>query len=255
MPDEPATTLHEQQLRLSRHLRDPERQPAPPGIEERRLRVYRELFFDNIQGLLAGNFPVLRKTIGTEAWRSLVRGFYAQHHCQTPLFAEIGREFVQFLEQGREHAPGLAEWAPELAHYEWVELALQVADVSMPVHDPDGDLLAGIPQVSPLAWPLAYRWPVANIGPGSIPASPPAAPTLLLVHRDATHRVRFSELSPLVFRLLQLVQPAAVSGGEALDALAIEAEANDLAGFRHEGGVMLERLRAEGSIIGTVPRA
>jgi hypothetical protein len=49
-----------------------------------------------------------------------------------------------------------APWLHELAHYEWVELALQIADDDLPPHDPDGDLLAGKPVPSPLAWALAY---------------------------------------------------------------------------------------------------
>ena len=67
-----ADTLQDQQFALSRHLRDPSH-PPPPGIEERRLAIYRDLFFNNIESLLAGNFPVIRQTLGDDAWRRLVR--------------------------------------------------------------------------------------------------------------------------------------------------------------------------------------
>ena len=40
--------LREQQLQFANHLRNPDRFPAPQGIEERRLLVYRDLFFNNI---------------------------------------------------------------------------------------------------------------------------------------------------------------------------------------------------------------
>ena len=53
-----ADTLQDQQFALSRHLRDPSH-PPPPGIEERRLAIYRDLFFNNIESLLAGNFPAM----------------------------------------------------------------------------------------------------------------------------------------------------------------------------------------------------
>ena len=58
-----ADTLRDQQFALSNHLRDPHAHPAPPGIEERRLAIYRDLFFNNIEGLLAGNFRVDRITV------------------------------------------------------------------------------------------------------------------------------------------------------------------------------------------------
>lgn len=254
MPD-PESRLQAQQFQLSRHLRDPAHHAPPPDLDPRRLQVYRELFIGNIEALLAGNFPVLCRTLGDGPWRELVRAFYAGHRSQTPLFAEIGREFVQFLEQRQGSVPDEPAWLPELAHYEWVELALQVSECELPPHDPAGDLIDAVPLVSPLAWPLAYAWPVQRIGPGAIPDSPAAAPTLLLVRRDASNEVRFSELSPLVFRLLQLLQPGAVSGREALRILASEAQAQELGTFLENGIAMLHRLRAEGTIIGAAPAA
>ena len=38
-------TLRAQQYALARHLRDPQRHAPPPGVEARRLKVYRELFY------------------------------------------------------------------------------------------------------------------------------------------------------------------------------------------------------------------
>lgn len=165
-----ADTLQDQQFALSRHLRDPSH-PPPPGIEERRLAIYRDLFFNNIESLLAGNFPVIRQTLGDDAWRRLVRSFYARHRSQTPLFPEIAREFIRFLETRT--GEGDPPWLRELAHYEWVELALQIADDATPPHDPRGDLLADVPVVSPFVWALAYQWPVHRIGPDFQPDLPP----------------------------------------------------------------------------------
>src|SRR3546814_14577182 len=71
-------------------------------------------------------------------------------------------------------------WLRELAHYEWAELALQISEATREdiAHDARGDLLAGCPLPSPLAWPLAYAWPVHRIGPDHQPPEQPAAPTL-----------------------------------------------------------------------------
>ena len=246
-----ADALREQQYRLAAHLRDPSSNPPPEGIEDRRLSIYRELFFNNIEGLLAGNFPVIRKTLGEARWGLLARDFYAHHRSQTPLFAEIGREFVRFLQERGETARDDPAWLSELAHYEWVELGLQVADDELPAHDPQGDLLTGMPVLSPLAWPLAYTWPVQHIGPDFQPASPPGAPTLVLVRRDAQFEVRFAEISPLVYRLLELLRAGEGSGRQVLEQLAGEALADDLPGFLEQGHAMLTRMREEGTLLGT----
>lgn len=246
-------SMLDRQLRaFAAHLRAPDTEPAPPGIEQRRLSVYRELFANNIRTLLAGNFPVMRKTLGEETWAALVRGFFAGFRSHTPLFPEIGQEFLRYLQQRQDDGADDPAWLCELAHYEWVELALQIADDALPAHDPDGDLLAGIPVLSPLAWPLAYRWPVHAIGPGQVPAAPGPAPTLLLVRRDPAGDVRFSELSPLVYRLLELLgEGAERSGGALLSQLAEEAQAGDRAAFLQQGAAMLARLHEEGTILGT----
>lgn len=252
---EPASSLRDQQLALSRHLRDPARVAAPSGIEDRRLAVYRELVRNNLQSLLAGNFPVIRKTLGDDRWQALVGGFLAQHRARTPLFTEIGRELIAYVETRTgpdDHPP----WLAELAHYEWVELALQISDAAPAGEvDADGDLLSGVPVPSPQAWALAYRWPVHRIGPAFQPVDLPPQPTLLLVRRDAAGDVRFAQLSPLAYRLLELLAAnTTASGDDVLRALAREAGADDAAAFVQEGAGMLARMRHEGTLLGVLRR-
>jgi hypothetical protein len=239
-------TLRKQQFMLAAHLRDPGVNPPPPGIEARRLRVYQELFFDSIEGLLAAGFPVIRQTLGVDRWKPLVRAFYAGHRSTTPLFTQVAGEFVAFLGEGDNPEP----WLAELSHYEWVEQVLFTSDAQPPPHDPDGDLLEGIPVLSPLALPLAYRWPVAEIGPGHVPLVAPDEATLLLVQRDVDREVRFTRLAPLAFGLLDSLQANAWTGHEHLAALAAQAGA-DPASMQVHGQRLLQTLRAQGVVIGT----
>ena len=223
MPDSPGA-LRARQLAFAHHVRDPDANAPPPGIEERRLRVYRELFLASIGGLLAGNFPVIRRTLADDGWQALVRAFYT----------------------GDAAAKGDPPWLAELAHYAWVEHALQISEADAP------DMVgADHVALSPLARPLAYTWPVHRIGPDFQPIEVPSTPTLLLARRDSDGDVRFSELSPLVFRLLQLLDTDAAprTADDALALLAGEAGAADDAGFRADGVAMLQRLIDEGTVI------
>ncbi|MCC8363654.1 putative DNA-binding domain-containing protein [Lysobacter sp. A6] len=249
-------TLRDQQFAFTAHLRDPVHHAAPTGIEERRLAVYRDLLFNSLEGLLASKFPVIKQTLGEEAWRDLVRAFYATHRCATPLFTEVGAEFVDYL--GAPSLPRTREswpaWLPELAHYEYLELAVSISDDPLPAHDPDGDLLDGTPLLSPHARPVAYAWPVHRIGPDHQPDAPPDHPTLLLVRRDPAGDVHFSELSPLTFRLLQLLEAADATGREVLETLADEAAAPDRAAFLRDGARQFQQLRLDAVLLGTAPR-
>lgn len=233
MPD----TLRHQQFTLARHLRDPAVNPPPPGVEERRLKVYRELFYSAIEGLLAGGFPVLRQTLGDARWQARVRHFYAHYRSQTPLFTEIGEAFIDYLQTIELDAP----WQLELAHYEWIEAQLYLSDAEDPPHDPRGDLLDGEPLLSCVARVLAYRWPVERIGPDHQPSEAPPAPTLLLVYRDAGLQVRFARLAPLAWQLL-VGLPG--TGRERLRALGNEP-------LQQQGLALLEQLREQGIIVGT----
>jgi len=245
-----AETLREQQLRMTRFIRDPQANAAPPGIEERRLAVYRQLFLGNLQSLLAGNFPVLRASLPDEQWQSLTEGFYARYRCHTPLFTEVAGEFVDYLDT----CSGQPGWVVELAHYEWIETALLLSDEVEPAHDADGDLLDGVPLLSSLAAPLAYVWPVSQIGPGHIPQEKPLAPTLLLVRRGADLKVHFSRLAPLAHALLVSLQQSQLTGREHLKALAHIAGL-ELAAIETPGLALLRSLKEQGAVLGTRPTA
>jgi hypothetical protein len=153
------------QASFAAHIRDPQSVAAPEGIEDRRMGIYRDLFFNNIVNFLSGNFPVLRTLYTEKEWTTLCREFYRDYRCHTPLFPELPREFLQYLQDHRQDHEGDPPFMLELAHYEWVELALSLdeADIDTIEVDPEGDLLHGIPVLSPLAWPLSYRYPVHHI--------------------------------------------------------------------------------------------
>lgn len=213
-----ADRLRALQRGFAAHIRDPDRQPAPDGIEDRRMQVYRDLFFNNLRSMLAGNFPVLRALHDDAGWDALVRDFYAAHRCHTPLFTEIAREFVRYLQDGREPGPQDPPFLLELAHYEWVELALGLDERELDEveADPQGDPVAGVPVLSPLAWPLSYRFPVHRIRPDFRPAEAPDEATHLLAWRDRRDEVRFMELNPVARLLLGFLQESPQSTGREL---------------------------------------
>ncbi|MGH8053457.1 MAG: HvfC family RiPP maturation protein [Stenotrophomonas sp.] len=245
-----AESLLQLQTRFAAHLRDPQHNAAPGHIPDARMQVYRELYFNNLQSLLAANFPVIKRTLGPARWLTQVRAFCRDHRAHTPLFTEIGQEFIHFLDAAPADAD--APWLLELAHYEWIELALQVNDAPLPAHDPNGDLLDGRPVVSPWCRALAYQWPVHRIGPEHQPLQMPAQPTLLLARRQADGSIAFSELSPLLYRLLErLEQEPELSGSQQLQALAVEAGVAADPAFIAKGAAMLQQLQVRGCLLGS----
>jgi len=213
------------QYAFAANIRDPENNPAPQDIEDRRMQIYRELFYNNVEGFISGTFPVLRQIYNDTTWHALVREYFSRHKSRTPLFHEIPREFLNWLESERAGNPADPPFLIELAHYEWVELALAIAE-SPPdatAVDAHGDLLNGIPVLSPLAWHLAYRYPVHRIGPDYRPTQPGAMPTFLVVYRDREDEVGFLEINSVTKRLLELIDADTNrTGTELLSCIATE---------------------------------
>jgi len=194
------------QFQFANAIRDPENNVGPDNIEQRRMTIYRELFYNNIEGFIANGFPVLREITSDEAWHSMIRDFMIKHRCKTPLFHEISREFLAYLDNERESVNDPI-FIKELAHYEWVELALSVSDAEVEprtIND-DEDILLQTFNTSPLAWPLAYHFPVHQIGPDFQPQQVSDAPTYLLVYRNTDDSVTFLELNPVSTRLIDLL--------------------------------------------------
>lgn len=218
------------------------------------MAVYRDLFFNNISQLLASTFPVIHRILDDARWDGLIRDFLVRHRARTPLFLEVPREFLRFLEEGRED-PSDPPFLLELAHYEWVELALQVdeAEIDLTDVDRDGDLLEGRPVLSPVAWPLAYSFPVHRIAPDFQPGQPGDTPTFLLVYRDLDDEVGFMEINAATARMLEIIaEDDALSGEAVMRRIAEEMGHADPAAVIRGGADILADLRSRDVILGAV---
>ncbi len=234
------------------YIRNPEANPAPADVAEQRMAMYRELFFNNIENFLSSNFPVIRKLLDDQQWLALAQDFFANHTCESPYFSEIPEEFIGFLQQERNHQDDFP-FLVELAHYEWVEMALSIAKEELVVNSlPIADLSTKSLQVSPLAWPLAYQYPVHKIAPNFLPLTPPESATFLIVYRDLHDDVVFLEITPMTYRLLAIIQ-------EQPTAVAAEVLAQIIAEMQHpqpqliiDGGLQILNGLAEKNIITVV---
>jgi hypothetical protein len=242
-----------QQYAFAAHLRDPQQHAAPATIEDRRMGIYRELIFNNIEGFLASSFPVLRRLMDADSWHALARDFLACHRCHSPLFLEIPREFLVYLDEERGERKSDPPFMLELAHYEWVELALSVAEtLDDAAVERNGDLLDGVPVPSTTAWALAYRYPVHRISPDFRPEQPGEQPTYLLAYRDVRDDVAFIELNPVSARLFSLLQENRTGSGRTLlHQIAAELAHPDPDVVVEGGRAILEDWRRLGVVLGT----
>jgi len=227
------------QTQFAQHIRNPDIAYAPKGeqpIETRRLTTYQELFYNNIDGFFSNLFPVCKQILGEGRWHELMREYMVKHQARTPLFHELGEEFIIFLNEEYEPLESDPLFLLELAHYEWMELAIAVSpdegfafeNEAVQTVSIDSDALNVIYELSPVAWPLAYQWPVHKLSVDYQPTEPggengvTGAITTLMVYRLPNDSVGFMELTPLLFQWLLAIEEGAETGlsaGEGLHAL------------------------------------
>lgn len=246
-----AVDFQAKQAEFAGYIRNPRRSAMPADVPTGRMQAYRELFFNNVDSFLASNFPVLRTLLDDHRWQALAEDFYASHSCSTPYFCEIAEEFLDYLQHQRQQ-PDDYPFLLELAHYEWVEMALSIAQ-DQPVFGDElfaREVMQRPLSLSPVAWPLIYRFPVQKICREYLPLQAPEQATYLIVYRDAEDEVHFMQSSGLVFGLLQTIeQQPGILGREALQQLAAQ-----LAQFSEQqllefGAPSLQELARKGIVI------
>jgi len=242
------------QTSFAAHIRDPQTVAAPEGIEDRRMGIYRNLFFNNICSFISGNFPVLRTLYKESDWTILCREFYREYRCHTPLFPELPREFLQYLRDHRQDHTDDPPFMLELAHYEWVELALSLDETEADDIEvnPMGDLLNGIPVLSPLVWPLSYVYPVHRISANFQPQTAPDTATHLLVWRQKDFKIKFMQLNETSMLLVQkMKEDISMSGRDLLKAVAAMIKHPKPEVVYEAGSALLNELKEKQIILGT----
>lgn len=246
--------LFTEQMAFAAHLRDPNVHPAPNEIEDRRLQIYRDLFYNNVEGFVANGFPVLKSLLDDTSWHQLVRRFFRDYRCKTPYFIEIAEEFLNFLQTEQQPLHQQFPFLVELAHYEWVELAVDTSMEQIPTlgFNPNGDMLQGHPLLSPLAHVLTYEYPVHQIKPGFVPLEKSAAPHFLLVYRNLDDRVKFMEINAATAQLMGiLTADPNLTGLQAVQQMAQLMPQVDLETLTRGARTALEHLRQVGVVLGT----
>jgi uncharacterized protein len=201
-------TFQTYQAAFTAHLRQPAIHAKPAGVDSKRIRVYREIVFNNFVACVSTCFPVLLGILGKRHFGKLVRQCFFSQQFKSPLFQDIPGSFVDFLQSL--NSPELPDYTAQLAHYEWIELVLSrqieteavalpaalIAEASALLH-----YEVRLPAVYRL---LKYDFAVHQLSRKRRAITPEA--TYLLVYRAPDFRIRFIQLNAVTFQLLQQLQ-------------------------------------------------
>lgn len=200
----------ETQQNFMDYIKDPAN-PLPGGIEARRMKIYRELFFNNIDGFVSNAFPVLKSLYSEQDWQQRVQQFFVTHDCHTPIFIEIAQEFLLFLQTEYTATELDPPFMLELAHYEWLELVVAVAQDNAQQAIIDSStmnidvLKAAALSLSATAQIAQYTFDVQHISEDYRPETPTATPQFFCIYADFDDEVSFLQLNPLTAQVLAYI--------------------------------------------------
>lgn len=218
------------------------------------MSIYRELFFNNICGFIDGAFPVCAEIVGGEHWTRLSREFFQTHQCETPLFLKISEEFLDFLAKRPElylNHPYLYE----LAHYEWLELAVDVMECSETNtnYDEKADVIDGIPVINPALMTACYQYPVHRLSAESTDIDKEFSG--FIVFRDLGDTVRFVACNPMTLAILECLQSdSSITGRDAILMVLSKMGMADSAVALDGGVAILNSWHAQGILLGAAKR-
>ncbi|MDM7860245.1 putative DNA-binding domain-containing protein [Alteromonas sp. ASW11-36] len=187
------------------HIKEPNHHEFDHDIEDRRLKIYRELFFNNILGFLDNAFPVLKSIYSEPSWQVLARRFFSEHHCRSPYFVDISKEFVEFLANEYTNTSTDPAFLQALAHYEWLELDVSVRKGQLVTSAIEDLSETSTIYFSELASLVSYNFPVHQISPDFQPTEE-SEPVYLVVYRDSTEAVEFTLVNQVTAFLLDLLE-------------------------------------------------
>lgn len=195
---------------------------APEGFDPRRFAVYRNNVQHGLSRALAARFPVIERLVGAPFFAAMARVFAAQHPPASPVLAEWGGDFADFLAG----FPPLANlpYLPDVARLEWLRgVAFHAADA--PVAD-----AARLGQIAPerLVMRLApcvmvydARFPAVSIWqvnqPDAVARPLPPGPEYALIGRTPDFALVTELLDAAAHRILLALlkgQPFALAAGE-----------------------------------------
>lgn len=242
---------------FTRHLRDPDAVPPPPGLPEARLAVYSNAVYHNVEGFMRDNFPRVRDVLADAHWQALIRDYLIRHRAQTPLFVELLDEFLHYLTNERDCRQD-PPFLNELAHFDWLENAIMTDERRLETIavEPAGDLLTQPLIINPVHQLISYDYPVHAINASFKPAAAPGRLTRLLVFRDCSGAFGVLDLNDVAARLfVGLNAPEAPLAASLLADIAIELGHPDPTVVTRGGLALLERWLEREVILGFAPGA
>lgn len=193
------------QQQFANYIRDPANNTAPPGVEQRRMDIYKRIFFNNLASFCAKSFKSFRPFVDDDQWDKLIRGFMREHVCSSPYFKDIPLAFIEYLEESDRDSTDYP-FMSEMCHLDAMRMQLRLAPDAPRCANLDVCRESTVFQLSSTVRLLSYQWPVHKLTPSTWNSQQPKQPTWLIAFRDRNDQVEVLGTNAHTFRMLELLE-------------------------------------------------
>ena len=180
------------------------------GVNNERVKQYRRLVFNVINGTLIKAYPILHNNVSEEQWEDAVNHYFSTHDCQEARVWLMPKEFYTFLVKHYYKNKWQIPALDDLLLLEWIEIEVHtMSDLALPEAQEIEDIWHSELVLDPEYRLISLEYPVHTKKLKDIGPQDKAQYFVLVYRRRNDGDVQFWSLSPIhafVFERLSLGQ-------------------------------------------------
>jgi len=93
-----------------------------PGVNEKNIKHYRRLVFNNVYDSITSAYPITKKLFGKKKWKKVVNRFFSSQKIQSPQIWYMPKEFKDYVISNENKLLNKYAFLEDLLQFEWLEI-------------------------------------------------------------------------------------------------------------------------------------
>ena len=93
-----------------------------PGVNEKNIKHYRRLVFNNVYDSITSAYPITKKLFGKKKWKKVVNRFFSSQKIQSPQIWYMPKEFKDYVISNEDKLLNKYPFLEDLLQIEWLEI-------------------------------------------------------------------------------------------------------------------------------------
>lgn len=93
-----------------------------PGVNEKNIKHYRRLVFNNVYDSISAAYPITKKLLGKKRWKKVVNRFFSSEKIQSPQIWYMPKEFMDYVIRKESKLLNEYDFLEDLLQFEWLEI-------------------------------------------------------------------------------------------------------------------------------------